>query len=71
MDKWKNLKEHEDFDILKRKCSDEDLDLFEEELIDFLNSNEADIHEDNYPPIACWYNGMWSTDDLLDFYVTN
>ena len=71
MDRWKELKECVNFNTLREICTDDDLDFLEEELEDFLSNKDKDIHEDDYPPVACWYNGVWSTDDLVNFYQTN
>ena len=69
--RWQELEQCEDFEELKKACTDKDLDYLEEELEEFLNSTDDEMEEDNYPAIACWYNGMWSTEDLLECLECN
>lgn len=61
-----NLSQCKDFDILINNFSIFTLLMFEQSLTRYLDENKFD--EDNVPFIVCWYEGMVTTDDLIEHY---
>lgn len=66
-EKWKELGKCNDFNVLRKHCTNEELDSFEEELNRYLyEMTIEEVQENGYPLIACWYEGMQSTEDFLE-----
>lgn len=45
------------------------IDFFETQLQQYLNMAEiTEAYLQNVPPVVCWYEGMISTEDLIEAY---
>ena len=63
--RWKWLEQCSDFKKLKSYFSDETLDGFEQEIVDYLNG-EIDTEDETLA--VCWFEGVISAEDLAYEY---
>lgn len=58
-----------DSDVITKVFSDSMAAYFEEQLQQYLSMSEiTELYLYNVPPVVCWYEGMISTEDLIDMY---
>ena len=73
MEMLKNLSSCKDFNRLKKNFSKEMLEMFENTIEEYENStsenkNYSILDLDNQPIIIGWYEGLVTTDDLINYY---
>ena len=73
MEMLKNLSSCKDFNRLKKNFSKEMLEMFEKTIEEYENgTSENDGYSildlDNQPIIIGWYEGLVTTDDLINYY---
>ncbi|MCD7998344.1 MAG: hypothetical protein LUH21_14060 [Clostridiales bacterium] len=65
------LEQCRDYAVIAGALNESMTAYFEEQLKQYLNLDMpeiSDIYLQNVPPVVCWYEGMISTEDLLDTY---
>lgn len=66
---WPNLRKCRDYSILQKVISEKELDLYEKQLTEYLDMEEAtDISLYYVPRIICWYEGIIPTVDFIREY---
>lgn len=65
------LEQCRDYAVIAGALNESMTAYFEEQLEQYLNLDMPEISDtylQNVPPVVCWYEGMISTEDLLDTY---
>ena len=66
---WPNLRRCRDYPILQKVITKKELDLYENQLTEYLDMAEAtDICLCHVPRIICWYEGIIPTVDFIGEY---
>lgn len=63
------LEECRDYSAVADAFEESMIDFFEAQLQQYLNMTEiTGNYLQNVPPVICWYEGMISTEDLIEVY---
>ena len=71
--RYNHLHRCKDFEHLRSNLTLEDLDGLELFLSEYLDNTNLNAYEAKYPnghpEVVCWYEGMLTTNELLDIYI--
>lgn len=63
------LEECRDYSAVADAFEETMIDFFEAQLQEYLNMTEmTENYLQTVPPVICWYEGMISTEDLIEMY---